>query len=311
MNQLGILCPGQGNQYPAMFEKLRESPAAEIIMRSAAEAFGCHPVDFLQKLTSHELFSNQVAQALIGVLQIATWAELSEMLPMPRLFAGYSVGEFIAYGCVGALSIDETLAMIKKRAAMMDEASPILSGLMAFRGLDRKQIESLCLETGAELAIINSPDHFVIGGSDDAMTRCQTHPLSVRASTVKRLQVTVPSHTSLLSSTHQKFIEVLNISSLKNPDPPVLAGVNGSVVRTREQAIASLGQQLSTTINWLACMQTAIEMGCRVFLELGPGDALAKMLREMAPEIAVRSVDEFRTLQGVASWVKKQCRANA
>jgi [acyl-carrier-protein] S-malonyltransferase len=79
------------------------------------------------------------------------------------------------------------------------------------------------------------------------------------------------------------------------------------VVRTREQAITALNQQISNPINWMACMQTAIEMGCSVFLELGPGNALSKMLQDLFPDISVRSMDDFRSLNGVATWVEKQC----
>ncbi|MGB8667201.1 MAG: hypothetical protein WCD24_20990, partial [Serratia inhibens] len=62
---------------------------------------------------------------------------------------------------------------------------------------------------------------------------------------------------------------------------------------------------LSSTINWQACLKTALEMGCRAFLELGPGAALTRMLRDLSSDVAARSVDEFRSLDGVAAWVMK------
>jgi [acyl-carrier-protein] S-malonyltransferase len=310
MRGLGILCPGQGNQSVEMFEKLPGSPAAEAVMRAATKVFGCHPIEYIHQLSAQELFSNRFAQPLIGVLQMATWAELQCLLPQPRIFAGYSVGEIIAYGCAGSLSIDETLKVIEQRAAMMDEASTSATGMVAIRGLDRQQVEKLCLDTGAEIAIINSSDHFVIGGHEYALAGCQSHPLAKRATTLKQLQINVPSHTSLLAGVGPPFEVVLLDSSLKDPIVPVLAGVSGSIVRSREQAIGSLVKQLSSPVNWLACMQTAVEMGCKVFLELGPGDALAKMMREAFPLVTARSVSEFRSLDGVASWVTKQCASD-
>lgn len=310
MRGLGILCPGQGNQSAEMFDKLPGSPAAEMIMRSASEVFGCHPIEYIHQISAQELFSNRIAQPLIGVLQMATWAELQGMLPQPRIFAGYSVGEIIAYGCAGALSIDGTLKVIEQRASMMDEALTSATGMLAIRGLDRQQVEKLCLDTGTEIAIINSSDHFVIAGHENALADCQSHPLAKRAATIKQLQITVPSHTSLLAAVGQPFAGVLLDSSLKDPVIPVLAGVSGAIVRSREQAIGCLVQQLSSPVNWLACMQTAVEMGCKVFLELGPGDALVKMMRESFPLIAARSVSEFRSLDGVASWVTKQCASD-
>jgi [acyl-carrier-protein] S-malonyltransferase len=308
MKGLGILCPGQGNQHAAMFDKLLNCPAAENAILEASSVFGSHPDEYLQQLAPQDLFCNRPAQLLIGSLQMATWSVLREMLPLPNIFAGYSMGELTAYGCAGALSIEATLALMAKRATLMDEASPHPAGLLAIRGLGKEQIDSLCQSSGCEIAIINNSDHFVIGGPAEALTCCESNPLACKATTIKRLQVNVPSHTSWLREAGRQFNEELNVSTLGHPPCPVLAGVSGAVVRTREQAISALGQQISNPINWLACMQAAVEMGCGVFLELGPGNALAKMLQDVFPDIKARSVEDFRSLEGVAAWVEKQCQ---
>jgi [acyl-carrier-protein] S-malonyltransferase len=246
MKGLGILCPGQGNQHPAMFDKLLNCPAAESVMQSATAVFGCHPVEYLQQLSPSELFFNQPAQLLIGTLQMATWGALREMLPSPNLFAGYSMGELAAYGCAGSLSVDETLALMEKRATMMNDASPQPSGLLVIRGLNRSQVDGLCNSSGVEIAIINSPDHFVVGGPEEAVSLCESNPLALKATTIKRLQVAVPSHTSWLRDASRLFEGKLTATSLSAPPYAVLAGVSGSVVRTREQAITALYQQIAT-----------------------------------------------------------------
>lgn len=307
MKGLGIFCPGQGNQHPAMFDKLLHCPAAEHALQLASPAFNSHPHAYLQQLAPQDLFCNRSAQLLIGTLQMATWTALREMLPLPNVFAGYSVGELAAYGCAGALGIEETLALMAKRAMLMDETSPRPSGLLAVRGLGREQVDSLCRSAGCEIAIINNPDHFVIGGPEESLIRCENTPLAAKATTIKRLQVSVPSHTSWLNEAGRLFNDELSASSLSDPPCPVLAGVSGTVVRTREQAISALALQISNPINWMACMRTTIEMGCGVILELGPGSALTKMLQDIFPDISVRSVEDFRSLEGVAAWVEKQC----
>lgn len=307
MRGLGILCPGQGNQHPAMFDVLSESPAGTDALQSAVPAFGCHPLEYLRSLSTGDLYRNQAAQLLIGTLQMATWTALREKLPEPNVLAGYSMGEVAAYGCADALEMPEALALIARRATIMDEVAPDAAGLLAVRGLTRGEIERLCRLAGVEIAIVNTPDHFVIGGSAEGLAACENHPLVRKASTLKRLQVGVPSHTPCLQEASNRFAAILETSLLRPPSPPVLAGVSGAVVRTRAQAVAALAEQLSRTINWMTCMRTVVEMGCQVVLELGPGNALARMFRELYPEIVVRSVEDFRSLQGVASWVEKQC----
>ncbi|MDX1656074.1 MAG: malonate decarboxylase subunit epsilon, partial [Candidatus Competibacteraceae bacterium] len=87
---------------------------------------------------------------------------------------------------------------------------------------------------------------------------------------------------------------------------PVLAGIDGIPVRDRSTAVATLAKQLSSTIRWQACLNTAMEMGCRVFLELGPGTGLTAMVRELSAEVVARSMDEFRSLEGAVDWVNKR-----
>lgn len=123
MNGLGILCPGQGNQHDAMFDILSDSPVAQQVLESAASIFGRHPTAYLQRLSPAQLFANQQAQLLIGLLQLATWEALRDKLPSPKVFAGYSMGEVAAYGCAGALNLHDTLDLVGKRGVMMDRSS--------------------------------------------------------------------------------------------------------------------------------------------------------------------------------------------
>jgi [acyl-carrier-protein] S-malonyltransferase len=63
--------------------------------------------------------------------------------------------------------------------------------------------------------------------------------------------------------------------------------------------------QISHTVEWAACLQGCLEAGASAFLELGPGFALSNMLAGTYPNIPSRSLDHFRTIQGVASWVAR------
>ena len=84
--------------------------------------------------------------------------------------------------------------------------------------------------------------------------------------------------------------------------------MSGRPVWSRPDAIATLSQQLAHRIEWARCLATAAEMGCSVFLELGPGTALVRMAAEVAPITRVRSVAEFRSLAGVVRWVAAALR---
>jgi [acyl-carrier-protein] S-malonyltransferase len=84
------------------------------------------------------------------------------------------------------------------------------------------------------------------------------------------------------------------------------------VVR-RETAIDKLALQLDHTIEWANCLDMLYERGCRVFLELGPGRALARMTQarfaDVDGDVNVRAVDDFRSLDGVSSWLAKHVKS--
>ncbi|MGD9882188.1 MAG: hypothetical protein AB7F22_22585 [Reyranella sp.] len=67
-----------------------------------------------------------------------------------------------------------------------------------------------------------------------------------------------------------------------------------------------LAAQISHTVQWAACLDSAVEAGATVFLELGPGRALAEMAAAVHPDIPARSLDDFGTLQGVHAWLARQ-----
>lgn len=66
-----------------------------------------------------------------------------------------------------------------------------------------------------------------------------------------------------------------------------------------------LAKQISHTVEWAACLESCLEAGASAFLELGPGSALSNMFTSAYPNIPSRSLDDFRTIQGVASWVTR------
>ncbi|PWC33378.1 acyltransferase domain-containing protein [Azospirillum sp. TSO35-2] len=300
---LGILCPGQGAQAPGMLDILRGEPAAQAVLDAAAPRLGADP-RALAAGPLEAMQGNAVAQPLLCAVQAATWAALRPRLPPVRAVAGYSLGELAAYGCADALDTDELLELACRRAAAMDEAGAVPGGLLAVRGLDRTRLAALCRDHGVAIAIVNDLDRIVVGGLRDALAAFELAAVAVGAA-VTPLPVTVASHTPLMAPAAAAFGRVLAASGLRAPLVPVLAGIDGTPVRSRDRAIATLARQIAEPVEWAACVDGLVEMGCTLLLELGPGNALSRMVRDRYPELAVRAVADFRSLDGVAGWVER------
>jgi [acyl-carrier-protein] S-malonyltransferase len=300
-----VLCPGQGAQHGAMFDLLAGQTQADRVFQEAEAVLEIDLYKQLSHISPTRLFQNAFAQPLLCAAALAAWRSLGSTLPAPLLFAGYSIGELAAYGCAAALSVGETLRLAQRRAALMDAAATSPSGLLAVRGLNQAAIDAICNQYGIEVAIINGADHFILGGTEPGLTEAQQAALGKGARTAQRLPVTVAAHTSLLRAAGPAFAEELRAAKFSPPAIPVLAGINGEPVREPETAIIALSSQLYSTVRWSDCMQSAIEMGARTFLELGPGRNLTRILLEAHPEVMARSITEFRSLKAAAAWVNK------
>lgn len=301
---LGILCSGQGGQGPGMLDLLRREPAAQAVLDRAAGVMGQDPRTLVAG-SEAEMQRNAVAQPLLCAVQAATWAALRPHLPPVRAVAGYSLGELSAYHVAGGLDADELLRLAMRRAEAMDRADPEPGGLLAVRGLDRVRLETLCRDHGADIAIENGADRFVVGGHRTVLEAVEAAVQALGA-TVTPLPVTVASHTRLMAPAAGEFGSILAASGLQALPLPVLAGIDGTPVYTRERAVAALTRQMTETVAWAACLDGLVEMGCTVLLETGPCNALARMAAERHPGLAVRAVADFRSLSGAAAWVERQ-----
>jgi len=290
-----------------MLDLIAGHPAAEEVLAQGARVVGSHPREWL---TRHdELFENVVAQPLLCLTELATWAALRDRVGEPGAFAGYSVGELAAYACAGAMDASLLASLARTRARLMDEAADRLGGLLAVRGLRRAEVEALCAGNALWIAIVNGEDAFVIGGEKSALDEFVA-AAGARGAQIVCLHVGVASHTPLLEAAVAPLQAALSESAFRPPATPVVAGVDASWVTARAPAIAKLAAQIAARVEWASCLDVLFERGCRLFLELGPGGALSRMARErLGAEIEARSVSEFRSLDAVAAWLQRRNRA--
>lgn len=300
---LVILCPGQGGQHPAMFQRLHDQQAAAPLLANAASLLQADP---LQLAGAPSRFSNHIAQPLVCAAAVGHWLALRDQLPRPLAVAGYSAGELAAHAVAGSIEPMQCLALAQQRACLMDAASPADAGLMAVLGLPRAVVDALCAAHGCWVAIVNGADHFVLGGLRPELQSLATTAAAQGARTVD-VPVCVPSHTPLLQQAAEDFAVRLQQQPLRAPSLRLLAAIDARVVADVPRVFGTLAAQIASTLQWQRVIEQAGEYGGRVFLELGPGAALSRMVRDQLPGAQARSVEDFRTLEGVLEWVDVAC----
>ncbi|MCB8877124.1 ACP S-malonyltransferase [Acidisoma silvae] len=305
---LALLCGGQGLVSPHMFDVTTDAPAAAPVFASASHLLGQDPRQLVRNMAAEALSSNRRNQILSVTAALATYAAIADMLPENFIVTGYSVGEMAAWSIAGIWSVEQALNLTCRRACIMDEAGLTPGRLVYVRGLTRSAVEMLAARNGAEIAIINPGDLFVLGMAEDNVPGFCQAAAAAGAVKAEPLAVHVAAHTSLLQSGVLPFMARLRESAPAMPQEGriLLAGGNGSRVFRVDSAIKGLAAQIATPIDWAGTIEALAEYGVDTVLDLGPGAALAPMVNAARSTFNAHAAADFRSLEGLRSWLSKQ-----
>jgi [acyl-carrier-protein] S-malonyltransferase len=300
--RLALLFSGQGGQGPQHWQQVQagiEGELGQAILRAVPSI-----VETNSTVNPEKLEKNKIAQPLIFAQQMLLWGQLQSRLPRPICAAGYSLGEMAACSAAGAFTPVEGIALCAERAALMDAAAVGEHGMLAVLGLDEALVAALAEEAGLAVAIRNAPQHLVVAGPRAGIAAAAGKFEAAGASHLVHLAVQTPSHTPLLAKAALDFKERLDLLPDRRLSFPVFSAIDATMARTAHPALDALARQIGTPLDWAACLQGVREMQPDAVLEIGPGNALAKLFGELAPEIPVRACDDFRSIEGIVRWLE-------
>lgn len=292
-----LLISGQGNQHPAMLPWL----ADDAIVNDMRTRLGVE--DWRRALADPAWAErNDNAQTLLTGLALAAWNQLAPLVASPAAIAGYSVGELPAFSAAGVLEPASALALAQRRAEAMDEcAAQAPGGLLAVTGLSRSGLERLRADTGLALAIRNGEESVILGGPIAALAQAQ-RTAELAGAQCTRLRVNVASHTPWMREAADRFSRTLEHVRFQAPRV-VLFSNAADRIRDASSARVALAAQIATTVRWDECMENVMGRQVRCVLEIGPGQALARMWSQRYPGVPARACDDFRSAAAIAAWL--------
>ncbi|MGB4065924.1 MAG: malonate decarboxylase subunit epsilon [Azonexus sp.] len=300
--RLALLFSGQGGQNLAHWQQVQAGIDGELGAAIVQAVPGI--AEPSSTVNQEKLAKNKIAQPLIFAQQMLLWGSLQKHLPRPICAAGYSLGEMAVCCAAGAFGAVEGVALCTQRATEMDGAVSGEYGMLAVLGLDEALVAGLAEQAGLAVAIRNAPRHLVIAGPRAGIVAVAGKFEAAGASRLVHLAVHTPSHTPLLAQAASNFKQRLALLPDHRLAFPVLSAIDATVARTARPALDALARQICTPLDWAACLQTIREMQPDAVLEIGPGNALAKLFGELAPEIPVRACDDFRSVEGIVRWLE-------
>ena len=298
--KIALLFAGQGAQSVGMGRDLAEQyPIAADLFRQADEILGRNLCGIAWNGPIEELTKTSNCQPALYVHALAALAALREVFGEFEIggAAGLSLGEVTAHAAAGTFDFATGLKLVQKRGEFMDEACATTQGGMAamIGGLEN-DVRRLAADEDVDIANINAPNQIVISGElanvETAVGVAKEYGLG-RAT---MLNVAGAYHSRLMDRAYEKLEKVLADVPMQTPRFPVISNVTGEKVKTPEAIRETLRDQVTGTVRWTDCMQRLMGLGCDFFIELGPGNVLAGLLKRTNREITVISVGETESV---------------
>ncbi len=286
-------------EFPEAAELFRQADL--VLARPLSEIAWSGPLEELTRTANC-----QPALYVHGLACLSVLREIVGEFPVTAA-AGLSLGEWTAHSAAGTFSFADGLRLVEQRGRFMETACSATSGAMAaLIGGDEASVRALAAAAEVDVANLNSPGQIVISGErakiEAAVARSKEH--GIRRATL--LNVAGAYHSRLMAKAGAQVGESLGKVELQTPRYPVISNVTGEPVSTADEIRRTLQEQVTATVRWTDCMERMLEMGCDLFLELGPGGVLAGLLQRTRKGTEIISVSDVASLQAAVARLREE-----
>ena len=295
--------PGQGSQKVGMGRAWAERfPAARAAFEEAGEALGIDLAALCWRGPEEELQLTANTQPAILAVSVAIARALASLGFAPQAVAGHSLGEYSAHVAAGTLSLADAVRLVRRRGELMQEAVPVGVGAMAaVIGLDAAEAAALAAAAAGDevcaVANFNSPVQAVLSGHRGAIERAMAMARERGAKRALPLPVSAPFHCALMAPARAGLAPELAAVAFAAPRLPVVVNIDARAVRDAAAARDALVRQIDGPVRWVESVRRLWdELGVRRFVEVGPGNVLAGLVRRIEPEAETISLAEPEAL---------------
>lgn len=289
--------PGQGAQFVGMGKDLYDnSTLARELFEKANQLLGFRITDLMFNGTDEDLRQTRVTQPAIFLHSVLLAKTLGNSFK-PDMVAGHSLGEFSALVANGALSFEDGLLLVSKRALAMQkacEAEP--STMAAIVGLEDEIVEKIC--DGIDQIVVpanyNCPGQLVISGSVQGIDLACEKLTQAGAKRAIKLSVGGAFHSPLMEPARTELAEAINSTHFSTPVCPVYQNVNASPVSDPEVIKKNLIAQLTAPVRWTQTVKNMIADGCTSFTEVGPGQVLQGLVKKVDRSMVTSGINTYQ-----------------
>lgn len=288
--------PGQGAQFVGMGKDLySNSPLAKELFDKANQILGFNITNLMFDGTDEDLRQTKVTQPAIFLHSVILAKVLGTNFK-PEMVAGHSLGEFSALVASGALSFEDGLVLVSKRAMAMQKACEMEPSTMAaILGLEDDVVEKICatIDDVVVPANYNSPGQLVISGSIAGIELACEKLKEAGAKRALPLKVGGAFHSPLMEPARVELAQAIESTEFKTPICPIYQNVDAKAYTSPELIKQNLILQLTSPVRWTQTMINMLADGATSFTELGPGNVLQGLVKKVNKDIDATSIQSL------------------
>ncbi|MDX9909578.1 MAG: ACP S-malonyltransferase [Mariniphaga sp.] len=287
--------PGQGAQYPGMGKEIWEnSDLARELFDKSNKILGFSITDIMFEGSAEDLKQTKVTQPAIFLHSVLLANSLKDF--QPDMVAGHSLGEFSALVATGALTFEDGLTLVSKRAMAMQKAcEKEPSTMAAIVGLDDEIVEEVCnsIDDVVVAANYNCPGQLVISGTISGVEKACELLAQKGAKRTLKLPVGGAFHSPLMEPAREELAAAIESASFSVPVCPVYQNVNALPVTDPAEIKKNLIAQLTAPVRWTQTVRNMIAGGATSFTEIGPGKVLQGLVKKIDPTMETAGMERL------------------
>tara|TARA_B100000212_G_scaffold304689_1_gene252241 strand:+ start:4200 stop:5096 length:897 start_codon:yes stop_codon:yes gene_type:complete len=284
-----LLFPGQGVQKIGMLDEIINSNKEVVdYLSSASKNLDFDLIELISSGPEEKLNLTEFAQPAILATSIAI-AKLKNINSEISVTAGLSLGEYSALVFANCLEFSDALKLVNVRGQLMQSAVPEgTAGMLVVLNMELADVYKMIEKVNTSEEEINfSTDNAegvsVLAGKNSSIDACKKYieDNDFRRVKTQMVQMSVPSHCSLLSEAQKELENLLNTVEFKVPEIPIIPNVLAKPTSDVDEIKNSLITQLTNTVRWRETLKYLSENKIHHIIDAGPGKTILNMARKL------------------------------
>jgi [acyl-carrier-protein] S-malonyltransferase len=282
--KVALCFPGQLSRVPDEIGK-RSGGGYDLphpFLERAWEKAGFDLSSFLFQREEEDLYLNLKLQVTSYLLSMIAFDRFRSKGGQWDVITEHSMGIYAALTAAESVSFEEGLQMTKGIGLILEKAgekSP--SGMAAIIGLGAEEIKKICAEVSGKLYVanVNGSRNFILSGEEASLQQAVALSLKRGAISAQRLTFTTPLHSPLLESIADDVRRFIAGFTIRPPQTFLACHWSGRQLSDPGEIREFLVEELYKPVDWEGCVRHLLSHKVGCFVELGPGNALTKLIR--------------------------------